>query len=314
MALHFDRSLDVPAGLCIRLSPLVERVLAPNPGPFTFRGTGVYLVGAGAHVAVIDPGPAIPEHLEDLKRALGSRTVSHILVTHTHNDHSPAAAPLKAWSGAKTYAAIPPPPHAGEVSAASPAMRHAEREKEGVVDEAHDRAFMPDVTLRDGDIVGGDGFTLEAVATPGHTADHLCYALLEAPALFSGDHVMGWSTSVIAPPDGDMAQYIASLERLALRDEPIFYPTHGSPIAAPQAPSPQDFVRELIAHRRQRAAQIAAALARGQDSVAALVDRLYPDVVPALRPAAAAQVRAHLDQMLRAGAVVRDGLSYRPSS
>ena len=294
MALTFDRSLDAPAGLPIRLSPQVERVLAPNPGPFTFRGTGVYIVGSGQSVAMIDPGPAIPAHLEALKRALGSRRVSHILVTHTHNDHSPAAAPLKAWSGASTYAAHehPLPRDAGE----------------GVVDEAHDRAFVPDMALRDGDSITGDGFTLQCIATPGHTADHMCYALHEERALFSGDHVMGWSTSVIAPPDGDMAQYIASLEKLAARDDRVFYPTHGSPI-----PSPRAYLHELIAHRRRRAGQIAAALAQGARSLAALVDELYPDIAPALRAAAAAQVKAHLDQMVREGGALRDGLSYRPS-
>jgi glyoxylase-like metal-dependent hydrolase (beta-lactamase superfamily II) len=309
MALHFDRSLDVPAGIPIHLSPLVERVLAPNPGPFTFRGTGVYIVGAGDSVAVIDPGPAIAAHVEALKRAIGGRRVSHILITHTHNDHSPAAAGLKAWSGAKTYSAVSPPPLlAGEVPVASPAMRKAEGEKEGVVDEAHDRTFVPDVAVRDGDTIAGDGFTLQCVATPGHTADHMCYALREEQALFSGDHVMGWSTSVVAPPDGDMGQYIASLEKLAARDDRIFYPTHGSPI-----PSPQDYVRALIAHRRRRAGQIAEALAHGTHSLAALVDQLYPDIAPALRAAAAAQVKAHLDQMVQDGDALRDGLSYRPS-
>ncbi len=187
-------------------------------------------------------------------------------------------------------------------------MRKAEGEKAGVVDEAHDRAFVPDVTVRDGDILTGDGFTLQCVATPGHTADHMCYALREEQALFSGDHVMGWSTSVVAPPDGDMGRYIASLEKLAARDDRVFYPTHGSPI-----PSPRDYLRELIAHRRRRASQIAAALAHGTHSLAALVEQLYPDIAPALRAAAAAQIKAHLDQMEREGDALRDGLSYRPS-
>ena len=295
MALHFDRSLDVAAGQLVQLSLLVARLLAPNPGPFTFRGTGVYLIGTDDALAIMDPGPDSPEHLEALRRAIGPRRLTHILVTHTHRDHSPAAAPLKAWSGARTYAAVSPTP---------PAMA-----TEGMVDEAHDHDFAPDVEVHDGDIIAGHGFTLECIATPGHTAGHMCYALAEEQALFSGDHVMGWSTSVVAPPDGDMGQYIASLEKLAARDERIFYPTHGSPIA-----SPQDHVRELIIHRRQRAAQIASALARGADSVAALTARLYPDIAPGLVAAAAAQVQAHLDQMEREGAVMRNGLSYRLSS
>ncbi len=294
MALTFDRSLDVPASVPVRLSPRVERLLAPNPGPFTFRGTGVYIVGSGESVAVIDPGPAIATHVEALQRAIGGRRVSHILITHTHNDHSPAAAPLKAWCGAPTCAAFE-----------HPLPRDA---AEGVVDEAHDRAFVPDTVLRDGDILTGDGFTLQCVATPGHTADHMCYALHEEQALFSGDHVMGWSTSVVAPPDGDMGQYIASLEKLAARDDRIFYPTHGSPI-----PSPRDYLQELVAHRRRRASQIAAALAHGTHNLAALVEQLYPGIAPALRAAAAVQVKAHLDQMEKEGAALRDGLSYRPS-
>ena len=295
MALHFDRSLDVAAGQVVPLSPLVARVLAPNPGPFTFRGTGVYLVGAGDTLAIVDPGPDMPEHLDALRRAIGDRRLSHILITHTHRDHSPAAALLKAWSGARTYAAASAPPQT--VAA------------EGTVDEAHDHAFVPDVEVHDGDIIAGDRFSFECIATPGHTAGHMCFALAEEQALFSGDHVMGWSTSVVAPPDGDMAQYVASLEKLAARDERIFYPTHGSPIA-----SPQDYVRELIIHRRQRAAQIISALARGADSVAALTARLYPDIPAGLAAAAAVQVQAHLDQMAREGAVVRDGFSYRLSS
>lgn len=234
--MNFDRSLDIAAGREVRLSPLVSRVLAPNPGPFTFRGTGVYIVGAGARVAVIDPGPDIPEHALALRQALGARTVSHILITHTHRDHSPAAAALKAWSGAKTYG----------LPLASTATAH-----EGVADEAHDHDFTPDVRVEDGMRVLGDGFTLECIRTPGHTANHICYALGEEGALFSGDHVMGWSTSVIAPPDGDMGQYLASLDKLQARNDRVLYPTHGSPITAPHA-----WLGELIAHRHMREAQI----------------------------------------------------------
>jgi glyoxylase-like metal-dependent hydrolase (beta-lactamase superfamily II) len=294
MTLVFDRSLDAAYGEVVRLSPRVARLLAPNPGPFTFKGTGVYILGAGASVAMIDPGPAVPEHIEALKRALDGRKVSHILVTHTHNDHSRAAAPLKAWSGARTYAAAPAPATAAQ---------------EGAVDEAHDHGFVPDVTVHDGDLIAGDGFTLECVGTPGHTANHMCFALLQEKALFSGDHVMGWSTSVIAPPDGEMGAYMASLEKLIARNDAILYPTHGSPI-----PEPQEYLRELLAHRHLREAQILAALRRGADTVPALVDRLYRDIAPVLRPAAATQVMAHLAHLADKGAVTRDGVSYRPSS
>jgi len=215
--MNFDRSLAAPYGVEMRLSWRVSRLLAPNPGPFTFKGTGVYILGVGARVVVIDPGPDLPQHIEALKQALGSRRVSHILITHTHRDHSPAAAALKAWSGAKTYG-LPMAPGAGFASG------------EGVVDEAHDHDFVPDVQVHDGMRIYSDGFELECVATPGHTANHICYALKEEHALFTGDHVMGWSTSVIAPPDGDMGAYLTSLERLKSRDDLILYHTHGSPI------------------------------------------------------------------------------------
>lgn len=293
MALTFDRTLGAVYGEGVALSPLVSRLLAPNPSPFTFRGTGVYLIGLGASVAVIDPGPAIPAHVEALKRALDGRSVSHILITHTHNDHSPAAAALKAWSGAKTYAAAPAP-HAAAL--------------EGAVDEAHDHAFVPDVVLRDGEVITDDGFTLQCVATPGHTANHMCYALQEERALFSGDHVMGWSTSVIAPPDGEMGAYLHSLEKLMARDDAILYPTHGSPITAPR-----DYLRELLAHRRAREAQILATLQDGAAAPVELAARLYPDIAPALRAAAATQVLAHLALLEKTGRVTRDGARYRLS-
>jgi glyoxylase-like metal-dependent hydrolase (beta-lactamase superfamily II) len=288
--LNFDRSLDVGAGKETRLSPLVSRVLAPNPGPFTFKGTGVYIVGAGREVAVIDPGPDLPEHIMALKQVLGPRTVSHILVTHTHRDHSPAAAALKAWSGASTYG-LP--------------LATAAASGEGMVDEAHDHDFQPDVRVEDGMRIGGDGFVLECVMTPGHTANHVCYTLTDEKALFSGDHVMGWSTSVIAPPDGNMGHYLASLEKLRARDDGIFYPTHGSPIA-----DPRRWLDQLIAHRHMREAQIVEALRLGASPIAALVDRLYPDIPPALRPAAAQQIKAHLDHLTEQGAATRDGERY----
>jgi glyoxylase-like metal-dependent hydrolase (beta-lactamase superfamily II) len=280
---NFDRSLDVPYGVELRLSARVGRLLAPNPGPFTFRGTGVHIVGAGRQVAVIDPGPALPQHIEALKRAIGPRQVSHILVTHTHRDHSPAAAALKAWSGATVYGVTPP---------------GAAAKAEGLVDEAHDHDFVPDVAVSDGMLIGGEDFLLECVATPGHTANHMCYGLAQEKALFSGDHVMGWSTSVIAPPDGDMGAYLASLEKLAARDDAVFYPTHGSPI-----PAPGDWLRQLIAHRRLREAQILAALARGADTVTALVERLYPGLDPQLAAAAGQQVAAHLAHLQARGQV-----------
>jgi glyoxylase-like metal-dependent hydrolase (beta-lactamase superfamily II) len=309
--MRFDRSFEAPYGVEVRLSALVARLLAPNPGPFTFRGTGVYILGGGSEVAVIDPGPDDPAHLAALKRAIGTHRISHILVTHTHRDHSPAAAPLKAWSGAKTYGLPLRPSHLSGATGTSPVIATANggggpvAAAEGVVDESHDRDFVPDVVLRDGDRISGEGFTLEAVHTPGHTGNHLCYGLIEEQALFSGDHVMGWSTSVIAPPDGNMGDYLASLEKLAARDDRIFYPTHGAPILEPKA-----WLRALIVHRRMREGQILAALAEGASEVPALAARLYPGLDPRLSDAARAQVQAHLDHLVARGKVTRAGLSY----
>lgn len=280
MAIRFDRSLEPHYGVAERLSPRIQRLLAPNPGPFTFRGTGVHIVGGGAEVAVIDPGPDLSEHLQALKRALDGRRVSHILITHTHKDHSPAAGPLKAWSGAPTYGFGP----------------HLQTDD---VEEGGDRLFVPDVTVRDGAIIAGRDFTFTCVHTPGHTANHLCFALAEEQALFCGDHVMGWSTSVVAPPDGNMGDYMRSLEKLIARKDGILYPTHGSPIAEP-AP----FLRAYLTHRRLRAAQIASCIRRGADTVPAIVSRLYADVAPALHKAAALTVRAHLEHLMEEGRVV----------
>jgi glyoxylase-like metal-dependent hydrolase (beta-lactamase superfamily II) len=284
--LRFNRDFSAPYGVAEPLSPLVARVLAPNPGPFTFRGTGVHLVGARGSVAVIDPGPDLPGHVEALKRAIGARRLSHILITHTHRDHSPAAAALKAWSGAKTYA-----------MAAAPQGSHADA-RQAAVDEAHDHDFVPDEVVGDGQAVMGEGFTLTCVATPGHTAGHMAYALEQEGALFCGDHVMGWSTSVIAPPDGTMGAYMASLEKLIGRRDRVLYPTHGAPVGAPHA-----FLTSLLAHRRMREAQVLAAWREGARDAGRIAARLYPDVAPVLRAAAAVQVRAHLAHLAQQGLV-----------
>lgn len=278
----FNRSFDAPYGECLPVSALVHRVLAPNPGPFTFKGTGVYIVGT-RDVVVIDPGPDIPGHLEALKRALGGKRISHILLTHTHSDHSPAAAPLKEWSGARTYAYGPDGSGAdGDVK----------------VEEGGDRAFVPDIRVRDGDILAGDGFTIECVFTPGHTSNHMCYALKEEKALFTGDHVMGWSTTVVVPPDGDMADYRASLAKLLAREDCIMWPTHGGPVR-----DPQSFVRFLLAHRAEREEQIVGCLRAGVSRIPDIVARLYADVDRRLHPAAAMSVLAHLIELSRTGRV-----------
>lgn len=318
MTLVFNRDFAVPAGLPMALSPLVTRLLAPNPGPFTFRGTGVYLVGAGGSVAVLDPGPLLPVHLQDLKRALGGRSVSHILITHTHRDHSEAADALKAWSGAKTYgfhrplrpslathASVPP----ATATSPSRALRAEGEAGPEPVEEAEDADFIPDVRLADGDVIAGDGFTLTALHTPGHAANHLCFALEAERALFTGDLVMGWSTSVIAPPDGDMAAYMASLARLIARGDTILYPTHGAPVE-----QPRPYLEALLQHRREREAQVLDGLARGLGDPAALVAALYPGLDPGLRRAAALTVTAHLQKLEAEGKARREGGAWRPEA
>jgi glyoxylase-like metal-dependent hydrolase (beta-lactamase superfamily II) len=287
LAIPFNRSFDVPYEKKLPVSPLIARVLTENPGPFTFKGTGVYIVG-DRDVAVIDPGPDMPSHVDALRRALDGRRVSHILVTHTHNDHSPAAKPLKEWSGAKTYAFGP---------------HGSGKAEEGVVvEEGGDMAFMPDVRVKDGDVISGDGFTFECVYTPGHTSNHMCFALKEEKALFTGDHVMGWSTTVVTPPDGDMAAYMASLRKLLARDDAILYPTHGAPIT-----DPKPFLRAYIDHRLEREAQIIACLRDGIETIPEMVARMYADVDKRLHPAAARSVLAHLIQLAGEGRVVVEG-------
>jgi glyoxylase-like metal-dependent hydrolase (beta-lactamase superfamily II) len=286
MGIPFIRNFDAPYGAFEQITPLIGRLLARNPGPFTFKGTGVYVVGED-EVAVIDPGPLLDEHVEALKQALAGKTVTHILVTHTHSDHSPAAEPLKAWSGAKTYAFGP----------------HGSGHHEGGprVEEGGDHAFVPDVRLKDGAVVEGKGWTIEAVHTPGHTSNHLCFALREEKALFSGDHVMGWSTTVVTPPDGDMREYMASVRKLQARGERTLYPTHGAPIT-----DPVPFLRAYLEHRLEREAQILGCLRDGTEDIPAIVERLYVDVDRRLHPAAARSVLAHLIQLSQDGRAIAD--------
>ena len=290
MPIPFDRDFEAPYGASIAVAPGISRVLAPNPGPFTFKGTGVYIVGEG-DVAVIDPGPLISEHVEALKRALAGKRVTHILLTHTHSDHSPAAAPLKEWSGAPTYAYGP---HGGSGA-------------DGVrVEEAADTGFVPDVRVRDGDVLEGDGFAIHCVFTPGHTSNHMCYALGNERALFTGDHVMGWSTTVVAPPDGDMAAYRANLVKLLAREDRVLWPTHGGPIRDPKL-----FLAALIEHRAEREAQILGCVEMGVGRIPEIVARLYADIDKRLHPAAARSVLAHLIELENAGRVRRDEDLYK---
>jgi glyoxylase-like metal-dependent hydrolase (beta-lactamase superfamily II) len=282
----FRRDFSFAYGKLETLAPGLRRIVARNPSAFTFRGTGTYVVGEG-EVAVIDPGPDLPEHVEALLAGLGGERVTHILVTHTHRDHSPAAKPLKDATGAPTYGFGP---HAGGVRG------------EAGVEEGGDWDFAPDVVLGDGDRVAGPGWRFEAVHTPGHTSNHLCFALEGSGILFSGDHVMGWSTSVISPPDGDMAAYMASLDKLLGRRDAVYWPTHGPAITEPKA-----HVRAFIAHRREREAGILDCLAAGPARIEAIVARLYVGLQPGLERAAARSVHAHLLDLVGRGVVASDG-------
>ena len=278
--LQFDRNFEVTPGKADRVSPLVRRVLVNNPSPYTFKGTNSYIVGSG-HVAVIDPGPDDDAQLAALLDAVRGETVTHILVTHSHADHSPLARRLQQVTGAITmaYGAVEAPPSAG--------LR---------LDASIDHDFEPDQRLAEGDCVSGPGWTLEALFTPGQMSNHMCFALKEEKALFAGDHVMAWATSVIAPPDGDMGQYFASLRKLLERDDHVYHPGHG-----PSKRDPLPLVRGYLAHRRMREEAIRARVAQGARSVGEIVASVYADVDPKLHAAAALSTTAHLDHLVAQG-------------
>jgi glyoxylase-like metal-dependent hydrolase (beta-lactamase superfamily II) len=283
----FVPPLDVVYGAPKQVTPLVRRVVADNPSKFTYRGTGTYIVGHG-QVAVIDPGPALDSHRDALNAALADDHLTHIFVTHCHADHSPLATWLHEQTGAPRLAY-------GPHGAIDPS-------DDVVTEEAVDTAFTPDVRLVEGDVVQGHGWTIEALHTPGHTSNHLCFALHEENALFTGDHVMGWSTTVIAPPDGNMRAYLASLRRLLGGRHAVYWPTHGGPIT-----EPEPFVLAYLAHRLEREAQVLACLREGIGEIPAIVARLYVGVPEALYPAAGRSVLAHLIKLVDDGLVVSDG-------
>lgn len=284
----FDRDFDPPYATIEQVAPMIRRVVARNPGPFGFRGTATFIIGEGK-VAVIDPGPLVDEHVAALTSCLPGEEVSHILVTHTHNDHSPAAAPLKAWCGAPTYGYGP---------------HGSGRFEDGVeVEEGGDRDFDPDVQVRDGDIVEGDGWTVECVYTPGHTSNHICFHFREARAFFPGDHVMGWSTTIVSPPDGDMADYMASLQKLLARDDGTYWPTHG-----PAIKDPRSYITALYAHRQERENQVLDCISRGIGLIADMVPDVYRGLDPKLIPAARRSVFSHVIKLVDEGQVKTDGM------
>jgi len=286
----FDKRLDLPPGKVEEVCPGLRRLLCNNPGPFTFKGTVSYIVGRD-RVAIIDPGPLDEAHIEALLDAVRNETVTHIFVTHTHRDHSPAAAAIKAATGAPTYGEGP-----------HRAARELHLDEAPRLDAGGDRDFHPDFKLVDGDVVTGDGWSFEAIATPGHTANHMAFALKGSEIIFSGDHVMAWSTPVVAPPDGAMGDYMASLEKLVHRPETIYFPGHGG--AVRDAPR---FVESYIRHRRGREQAILRRLADGSSDISTLVQGIYVGLDPRLTRAAGLSVFAHLEDLVARGIAATDG-------
>ncbi|MEG8041497.1 MBL fold metallo-hydrolase [Sphingomonas faeni] len=278
-----------PTGIPIQLEPLVIRVLAPNPSPYTYTGTQTHVVGT-TDLAVIDPGPDDPAHVAALIHAIDGRPVTAIVVTHHHRDHSPATRPLQAITGAPIVGAAP----------------FALDDASARADASFDADYAPDRVLVEGDTITGDGWTLAAIATPGHTSSHLAFALPETNALFSGDHVMGWSTTIVSPPDGDMAAYMASLEKLMGRDDRVYYPGHGEAIDKPQR-----LVRGMLGHRKQREGQILRLLRAAPQPIGRIVTQMYVGLDARLVPAAERSVLAHLYDLQNRGLVIEEGETWQ---
>lgn len=280
----FNRAFDAEPGEVVRLTPNLRRVTSPNPSLFTFKGTNTYIVGVGK-VAVVDPGPVSPEHAAAIMKAVEGETVTHIIATHTHNDHSPGIPAIREATGAPTYGF-------------GPHGVGARHDWPFDSPEGGDRTFQPDHLVADGELIQGDGWTLEAIHTPGHISNHLCLALKEDNVLLSGDHVMGWSTSIVSPPDGDMNHYMASLSKLLERDETTYYPGHGGPVE-----NPKPFVEAFIRHRQARELQILDCLKAGPRTIPQMVEVMYADIDKALHRPAARSVLSHLLAMWERGEV-----------
>lgn len=300
--IDFDTAFQPSYGVPVPVAAGVQRLTVNNPSPFTFHGTNSYIVGRSSSVAVIDPGPDDDAHFDALMRALDGRAVSHILVSHTHRDHSPLAGRLKAATGALTVAEGPHrasrPLHEGEINPFA---------------ESADTDFRPDIALADGAAIEGDGWTLSAVHTPGHTANHSAFSLDGTGILFSADHVMAWATTIVAPPDGSMADFMRSIDKLLLRDDRIFLPGHGGPVRETAS-----FLRGLRTHRRMRERAVMERILAGDRTIPDMVKAIYVKTDPKLHGAAALSVLAHLEDLIEKGRVVIDGApslagSYRPA-
>jgi glyoxylase-like metal-dependent hydrolase (beta-lactamase superfamily II) len=282
----YVREIEFEYGKVDQVSPLIRRVICDNPGPFTFKGTGTYIIGKGEGVAVIDPGPDQPEHLRAILGAVAGETVTHILITHHHTDHSPLARPLAEATGATIYGC----------AVKTPVVEDTVRT------EAGSDSFTPDISVCGGATLAGPGWTFEAIPTPGHTSNHICYALAEENACFTGDHIMGWSTTVVTPPDGNMGAYLASLDVIQQRNFKTLWPTHGPPIT-----EPGPFIDAYRAHRMGRERQILAQLAAGETRIVSMVPKMYAGVDARLYPAAGRSVLAHLIELVKDGRVVTAG-------
>jgi glyoxylase-like metal-dependent hydrolase (beta-lactamase superfamily II) len=279
--LKFDLEFDPNYGKITQISPLIRRIVAENPSMFTFKGTGTYIVGKkGGPTAIIDPGPDLDSHIKDLKFHLRGEKISHILITHNHIDHSPAARAIKEHFGADIYGFDP-----------ASVFKNAKDDDYGI-----DRRFKADHYLKDGDFIRTEDWTLEIIHTAGHISNHICFALAQEKALFCGDHVMGWSSSVVIPPDGDMEDYMQSLEKLLTRDEVIYYPTHGAPIE-----QPKEFTHQLLMHRKDRENEIIDILQENPLCLMQIVRCIYKDIPEHLHPVAAKSILAHLILLERQG-------------
>jgi len=288
----YVREIKFEYGRVDQVSPLIRRVIANNPGPFTFTGTGTYIIGRG-DLSVIDPGPDQPEHLQAILDAVAGEKVTHILITHHHLDHSPLARPLAQATGATIYGC----------AVKTPVVEDAVRT------EAGSDSFTPDISVCGGATIAGPGWTFEAIPTPGHTSNHICYALAEENCCFTGDHIMGWSTTVVTPPDGNMADYLASLDAIKRRNFKTLWPTHGPPIT-----EPGPFIDAYRAHRMGRERQILAQIAAGETRIAAMVPKMYIGVDARLYPAAGRSVLAHLIELVKDGRVKTDDTAAGPDS
>lgn len=333
---QFNLDHEIEYGSVDQLSPLVRRVTAKNPSRFTFKGTGTYIIGHD-RVAIVDPGPVDDKHVDALLAAIDGETVTHLLITHTHGDHSPASSVLQQHIDAPTWAFGPHPlPRPSDDGAGDgngdrdgagddeqgfgfdPIDEDEDAEQDGTAesaedgykaDHAHDWDFAPDNVVAHGDIIDGHNWSVEALHTPGHISNHLCFALQQEQSVFTGDHVMGWSTTIIPPPDGSLNSYLDSLRLLLPRSEELYYPTHGAPITEPQT-----FVPALLAHRESRTEQILACLADGIDTIKEMVLRMYTHVPPQLYPAAGASVMSHLVALHETGTITCSDESPRPRS